>query len=291
METETMTVPNNMVNRIARERLALHKIYDVLSTDHSVQMNTEKLLSSIGGNFADFSRYVQTLANEGIIVRETQYQKGYRKGRVSYWKLGFPKEKAIEMLDQIHGREIAKANEAPTPKNSIKNRIMRALEEKGEFATAIDLCDYINKNGEMHVLPHKLTHILHDIATETGQLSFDKTKIIPNNYKGRRLRKSNGTVVVNIVWRAKNGKKAEPVVAQIDDPEPMLISPTPETADFSLIKSFIEKSSQLNSLADEAAKLGQDDVAVMLWERAEVKDPFYLEVIALWHAYQECKNG
>lgn len=285
---ETMTVPNVMINRIARERLILDKIYSkgILDTEHAKQMNTEKLHELLGGNLPDFNRYVQSLANEGIIVRESQYQKGYRKGKISFWKLGFPKEEAFKKLDQIHGKEIAKANEPPAPKNSIKNRILRALEEKGEFTTAVELCNYINSNGEMHVLPHKATHILHDIQTQ-GLVDFDKSRI---NRKG--LKRAGSTVVTNIRWLGnKNGKKVEPVVAQIDDPEPMLISPeqveTP-TVKFPLIKQFVSKRTKLSVLADAAADIGEDDVALMLMERSEIKDPFMLEVISLWNAYQNC---
>lgn len=296
---ETMTVPNVMINRIARERLILDKLYSkgILDTEHAKQMNTEKLHELLGGDLPDFNRYVQTLANEGIIVRESQYQKGFRRGRVSFWKLGIPKEQAFEKLDMIHGKEIAKANEPAIPKNSIKNRILRALEEKGEFETAVDLCEYINKNGEMHVLPHKATHILHDIQTQ-GLVDFDKTKIV----RGRKgLRKSNGTIVVNIRWLGNKKTKPvndvetiQPVVAQIDDPEPLLISPTPAetpTVEFPLIKEFINKRVKLSALADAAADMGEDDVALMLMDRAEIKDPFMLEVISLWNAYQECKSG
>lgn len=289
---ETMRVPNVMINRIARERLALDKMYGVLSTDHAVQMNTEKLHQALGNNFADFPRYIQTLATEGIIVRDSQWQKGFRRGRISYWKLGYAKEEAFNKLDLIHSREIAKVNEPPAPKNSVRNRILRALEEKGSFASAIELCDYINKNGGSYVQPHQATHILHNIQEQTGTLSFEKTKVMRPNRKG--LRKNDKTVVVNIVWRGKNGKTIESVEAQIDDPEPMLISPAPAetpTVEFPLIKAFAIKRTKLSELADAVADAGEEDVAIMLMERAEIKDPFMLEVIALYSAYKECKGA
>lgn len=82
-------------------------------------------------------------------------------------------------------------------KNSLKNKIYRALEEHGEFLTVIDLIEYIKEPKTVAPSPHEVTHIL-STSRQQGKISFKKKK---NSRLNTKIRRSNDAIPTNIKLR------------------------------------------------------------------------------------------
>jgi hypothetical protein len=285
-----------MQNRMANERLALDRIYSILRHDVAIKMNVAMLKEALGGNIPGIENFVSDIARLGILDRDVQWK---AKGKVSFWKLAVSKEEAFKRLEDAHQVEI---NNSVVFGNgdSLKSRIIAAFMERGKFETVEGLIDYIKEPKKAAPTPHEVTHILHSLVRQS-KIKMRKGTMGARGKtqtNGKAIRKSSDEIPYNMEWRnwkAPTKTEIKPVVAQIDDPEPTITEPVKTLikapVQFPLINSLVSKTTRLLALAEAAEDAGQDDIALMLMERAEIKDPFQLEVIQLWNAYQECKNG
>lgn len=199
--------------RQAREREVLPKLYNMLSRDHAVKTTADNVANRVGIiSKPQMVTFAGKLEELGIIGREYRLD---GQGKASYWKLLVPFKTAEAKLESSHREELQ-----PITKNSLKARILRAIEEKGKFDNTIDLINYIKGERKAAPDPHEVTHILHSLK-RAGYIRFRRSN--HPEFNGNGARKGKDIVPVNIVLQRRAAKATamvEPVEAVIDDPEP-----------------------------------------------------------------------
>lgn len=194
------------------EIAAIDKLYQILPTVgvESKPTGADTVAKNLSLSVNQTSRIVRKLERLNVLSRRLSWEGGHKQ---SFWTLLVPKDEALEKL-----KPVASGSRKSHPStDSVRNRMLQALETRESFDSVRDILDYIRKPNE-RLNVHGMTHILKALKDQ-GKVQFK----ITTNGSGLRGQGGKGNSVPYDIHLNPNMapfKKPE-VLAVIDTDKPV----------------------------------------------------------------------
>ena len=263
-------------NQAYKTKLALlSNIYEGHSVNQEFQTSAEKLANSVKIHGTTVAKFLNFLKEEGIISVRRTYGKG--RGPKSLYTILKPFPEAQKIVIQDHNNSLMEG--------SLKARIMGILSHGPNgltFKTTRELGDRLNLTNGGSTDFHNLTHVLHVLKRE-GKITFDTDSTkdkVPYNIKLKAFRETNKPVDI-----MEEASESTPEISEA--PRAVLDAPSA----FPVIEHLMARRERLETAAQLATEAKEEDIAIMLMERAEKPlSPLEEEAINLYIAYMACKD-
>lgn len=276
------------------EREILDVLYTSMPVGEEITTGAGVIAQYAGISYSQMNSIAREFESLGILNRRSTWSGG--GGKQVLWKLNMPKADAVLMLEEFQTSLSATHSDGNKHSLSLKTRILNAIKEEGSFNTVEEILNIIRQPNE-NIDLHNMTHCLYVLRTQ-GKITF-KTDSHGKNQK----RKSNDSIPVGIMYtetaprsykRSNSSPEAivQPTVS-VPTPEPVVTEAIISApAAFPLIRTLVNRRATLEAAAALAEQAGEDEMALNLLEKAQMKtSDFNEEVVALWSAYQACKES
>lgn len=200
----------------ASEIDAVSKLYQILP-DVGVEnapISADTVAVSLSLSVPQTERIVRKLESLKVLSRRLSWESGRKQ---SFWKLLMPKDEALEKLKPVAVGKRDRNKQSVPSTDSVRNRMLQALEARESFDSVNDILQYIRKPNERLNI-HGMTHILKALKDQ-GKVQFK----ITTNGSGPRGQGGKGNSVPYDIHLNPNMapfKKPE-VLAVIDTDKPV----------------------------------------------------------------------